>query len=51
MKQLWELMTAMLDEIESRQLIALAVRRLGSRQGDGLSLDEGIEAMRAPDSP
>lgn len=54
-KQLWELMTAMLEEIENRQLIALADRRLGPRQGDGLTLDEGIEAMRramlAPDTP
>ena len=54
-KQLWTLMNAMIYEIENRQLISLADRRLGPRQDEGLSLDEGIEAMRramlAPDAP
>jgi hypothetical protein len=45
-KQLWELLNALLDETENRQLVALARERLEHQAEERISFDEGVERMR-----
>lgn len=45
-KQLWTLMTAMLDEIENRRLAALAQQRLGELPIETIPLAEATDFIR-----